>query len=240
LGHDPILGYIFGTANIATSTLTTSSLQSFHVQYVAQYPAATNYANTFKVFSHTIDRLFNEGTEGKIIVAASVFREAMHLKSDINSKVSLPIPLVSPLVSPEFAKEIARYGFDMANSKTIGKQATYAVLINTVIAMVHRLLYDESKSGNILLYEVRTRKILTYSNVIASLSNLIIVAIAAAAGIAANNAILVKQALSYLDIGGLVVTLYRIVTDLQFIKKVKQEFLEKEFYDQVYGKEYDF
>lgn len=31
LGHDPILGLIFGTANIATSTLTTSSFLSFHI-----------------------------------------------------------------------------------------------------------------------------------------------------------------------------------------------------------------
>ena len=31
IGHDPILGLVFGTANIATSTLTTSDLVSYHI-----------------------------------------------------------------------------------------------------------------------------------------------------------------------------------------------------------------
>jgi hypothetical protein len=177
--------------------------------------------------------------EGKIIMAVSLFREVMHLKSDINSKVSLPIPIVSSM-SPEFAKQIAGYGLDIANIKTIGEQAVYAALINTLIAMIHRLLYDETKSGSLSLYEVRTRKILSYSNAIASASNLIAVALVAAVGLKTGSKALVKKSMEYLDIGGLLVTLYRIVTDYQFIKKIKQEFLEKEFYNRVYGTEYDF
>jgi hypothetical protein len=242
-GHDAILGYIFGTVNIATSTLTTWTMQSFHIKYgdvgSILKPMGTNNANTVLVFDHTIKRLTDEGVEGKIIMAVSLFREVMHLKSDINSKVSIPIPIVSS-ISPEFAKQIAGYGLDIANIKTIGKQAVYAALINTLIAMLHRLLYDETKSGSLSLYEVRTRKILSYSNVIASASNLIAVALVAAIGLKAGNEKLVKKSLEYLDIGGLLVTLYRIVTDYQFIKKIKQEFLEKEFYNRVYGAEYDF
>jgi hypothetical protein len=242
-GHDAILGYIFGTANIATSTLTTWTMQSFHIKYgdvgSVLKPMGTNNANTLQVFDYSNKRLTDEGEEGKIIMAVSLFREAMHLKSDVNSKVSLPIPIVSS-ISPEFAKQIAGYGLDIANIKTIGKQAAYAALINTFIAMLHRLLYDETKSGSLSLYEVRTRKILSYSNVIASASNLIAVATVAAIGLKAVDADLVKKSMKYLDIGGLLVTLYRIVTDYQFIRKIKQEFLEKEFYNRVYGAEYDF
>jgi hypothetical protein len=233
LGHDPILGYIFGTANIATATLTAWNGQSFHVKYVAGRPTITNNADTLKVFTHTKDRLIDEGVEGKVIVGVSLFREVMHLQSDIYSKVSLPIPIASPTISPDAAKQLAEYGLDMANVLTVGKQALYAALINTLIAMVHRLLFDESRDGSLSLYEVKTRKILSYSNVIASASNLIVVALGAKYGDK-------KKALQHLDIGGLLVALYRIITDYQFIKKVKQEFLEKEFYNIVMGDEYNF
>jgi hypothetical protein len=43
-GHDAVLGYIFGTANIATATLTTWTTQSFHVKYVDSKPMITNNA----------------------------------------------------------------------------------------------------------------------------------------------------------------------------------------------------
>jgi hypothetical protein len=145
-GHDPILGYIFGTANIATSILTAweaaFKLQSFHIQYDGASilkPTRTNYADTGKIFHYAKERLLNEGEEGKIIMAVSLFREAMHLKSDVNSKVSLPLPLVSS-ISTDFAKTLARYGFDIANIKNVGRQATYAMLINYVIALIHRLI----------------------------------------------------------------------------------------------------
>ena len=43
--------------------------------------------------------------------------------------------------------------------------------------------------------------------------------------------------MQYLDVGGLAVTIYRIVNDKKFIKQVKQEFLEKEFYNLVMGED---
>jgi hypothetical protein len=242
-GHDAILGYIFGTANIATSTLTTWNMQSFHIKYgdigSMLRPIGTNYANTSLVFDHAFKRMTDEGMEGKIIMAVSLFREAMHLKSDMYSKVSLPVPLVSS-ISPEFAKQIAGYGFDVANIAAVGKQAVYAALINTIIAMIHRLMYEYNGGGNLTLYEVRTRKILSYSNIIASVSNVIAVAIMGIVGCRTGNEKLIKKALNYLDIGGLLVTVYRIVTDTKFIEQVKQEFLEKEFYNTVMGDNFDF
>jgi hypothetical protein len=243
LGHDPILGYIFGTANIATSTLTTWDLQSFHIKYGeiggGFKPMGTNHADTGKVFHYAKERLLNEGEEGKIIMAVSLFREVMHLKSDVNSKVSLPVPLVSSL-SPDFAKTLARYGINIANIKTVGRQVTYAILINYVIALLHRLIYESNGGGNLSYYEVRTRKILSYSNAIASASNLIVVSILAAVGAVRKDPLLVKKAVEYLDIGGLLVTVYRIATDSNFIGQSKREFLEKEFYNAVMGDDFDF
>ena len=82
---------------------------------------------------------------------------------------------------------------------------------------------------------MRTRKILSYSNLIASASNLIAVAVMGAVSVLTANPGPGKNALRYLDVGGLAVTIYRIVNDRKFIKQVKQEFLEKEFYNLVMG-----
>ena len=78
---------------------------------------------------------------------------------------------------------------------------------------------------------------MSYSNLIASASNLIGVAIAEAVAVGTGNTQLGKDAMRYLDIGGLAVTIYRVVNDKKFIQQIKQEFLEKEFYDMVMGKE---
>jgi hypothetical protein len=235
-GHDAILGYIFGTANIATSTLTTWEMQSFHVKYadsgIMRKPMITNNAGPISLLiEKTLDRLINEDTEGKAIVAISLFREAMHIKSDVNSKVSLPAPIITT-ISPDFAKQLAKYGFDVANIKTVSKQIAYATLINTIIAMLHRLMYDYNGAGNLSLYEVRTRKILSYSNLIATASNILIVSISSLTG--------GKIGKKYLDIGGLLVTIYRLISDAKFISQIKQEFLENEFYSVVIGDDFNF
>ena len=237
-GHDAILGYIFGTANIATATLTTWTTQSFHVKYVDKRPMITNNAVFPLIYEKIWERL-KDDEKGPAILAISLFKEAMHLKSDVNSKVSLPMPIVTT-ISPDFAKKIAQYGFDVANIQTIGKQALYAGLINTIITILHRLIHEYNGGGDLLQYEVRTRKILTYSNIISTASNLLVVAIMSAVGTITENPGTVKKALSYLDIRGLIVTIYRIVTDTKFITQIKQEFLEKEFYNIVMGDDFDF
>ena len=63
------------------------------------------------------------------------------------------------------------------------------------------------------LYEVRTRKILSYSNALATSSNIIYTAI--------------TKNFTKLDVGGAVVTLYRLITDYSFISKVKYEFINE-------------
>ena len=232
IGHDPILGLVFGTANIATSTLTNKDLQSYHI-YTNDMGMDyfKNKANTGLVLSKTKDKLLHEGIEGKTKVGASLIKEIIHLNSDISTKNSLPLPFIS-VIDAGLAADLASNGLDMANIVTVGKQATYSIFINTIISMLHGLFYDESVEYNRKIYEVRTRKILSYSNFIASASNLIYVG--------ANASLGNEDALRSLDIGGLLVTVYRIATDAKFIRKVKQEFIEQEFFAQIRGSEYDF
>ena len=221
IGHDPILGLIFGTANIATSTLTTSSLKSFHI---ATNPNKRDFfkysARTELVLKYTSDKMLNEGKEGKKIVAWSLMEEIIHLNSDINTKHSLPLPFIS-LIDPKVASKLAEYGLDMSNVVTVGKQASYSILINSIIAMIHGLFYDGQTETDKKLYEVRTRKILSYSNLVASSSNLAVIA--------------ATQKWDFFDLGGLGVTIYRLVTDTKFIRQVKEEFIFGRYKDMIMG-----
>lgn len=231
LGHDPILGWIFGTANIATSTLTGWNMQSFHVLSKTGRGGGDflkYQADTTKVLSYTFDALLHQGIDGKIKVGTSLIKEGIHLASDINSKKSLPIPIISTF-DPKLASSVADYGLDMANIATVAKQASLAVAINLLIAMIHRLSFNEEKDCDKKLFEVRTHKVITYSNVIASVSNVMAVAIGSAIGAATDNPDLVKKSVSKLDIGGLVVTLIRLINDKKFIDQVKQEFILNNF-----------
>lgn len=240
IGHDPILGLIFGTANIVTSTLTNKNLQSYHIytgydKLGRSKDCLKNKANTGLVLSKTKDKLLHEGLEGKEKVGASLLKEIIHLRSDIYTKNSLPLPIVTVIdagLAAELAAELAQRGLDMANIVTVGKQMTFFVFINTMISMLHGLFYNESVEYSRRVYEVRTRKILSYSNFIASASNLIYVG----ANVSLGN----ESAWKSLDIGGLAVTLYRIATDAKFIRQVKREFIEQEFFAQIRGSEYDF
>ena len=225
IGHDPLLGYVFGTANIATATLTNHLLQSFHIATGERGDYFRNHASTSLVLLRTKEKLFNEGLEGKKKVAASLIKEAIHLKSDIGTKHSLPVPVVS-VVDAKLASELAERGLDMLNIVTVGKQAAFAGMINMLIAMLHDLCYDGSVCDR-KLYSVKTRKILMYSNTIATVSNVIVTALLAYAGS--------EEAVKNFDLGGFAVTLYRIVTDRKYIKEIKQEFLANEFYNIVMG-----
>ena len=234
LGHDPILGWIFGTANIVTSTMTTWNFKSYHIEtgFTKAGHARdkiTKNADTIEVLKYTNDYLFNKELEGKEKIGVSLIKEAIHLKSDINTKKSLPLPIIS-VISPELANRLCDYGLDVANVETVMKQASYSMLINTLISMIHAMFYDEINDNNWKLYEVRTRKILSYSNVIASTSNIIAVVLMTYNG----N----KKAINYLDVGGIMVTLYRLISDQKFIAQVQQEFLAKEYYDMIMGSEY--
>ena len=240
LGHDPILGWIFGTMNIATSTITIApGLQSFHVQTGFKIDGRTQdkitkHADTWKVLSYSKDKLLNEGIHGKEIIGASIMKEAIHLKSDMYSTASLPLPIVSA-ISVETARNLANYGLDMGNVIKVGSQAGFAMLINSLISMIHGLYYDESQYSSWNLYSVKTRRLIMYSNVIATSSNVVAVGIAGLCGCATGNIELIRKSLNYLDIGGIVVAITQLFKNRKFIEEVKREFLEKEFYNIVMG-----
>ena len=57
---------------------------------------------------------------------------------------------------------------------SITRGAVLAALINQLIAVIHRLFYNPDRDGTESMYEIRTRKILSYSNAMATGSNIIV------------------------------------------------------------------
>ena len=111
-------------------------------------------------------------------------------------------------ISPELSKILARYGIDVAG---VGTEVSLSCLVNTIISIVHRLYLDEEK-GEEQFYEIRTRKIILYSNLIASTSNIIVSKF--------------TKRYNLLDIGGILVTIVRLITDVRFMCKIKDEFVQ--------------
>lgn len=240
IGHDPVIGLVVGTSNIATATLTTWKWETYHIKsqlLVAKTGRNMGVRDTFVAEADTSQmlyfarqRLLNEGLEGKVLMATSLAKEIKHLQSDIGSKDSLPFPIISR-ISPQLASEMAKYGVDFGNTVQVGKQGLWAAAINIIIAMLHRLLFALTDDQDQNLYEVRTRKILSYSNAIASSSNLLAVGVAEVAAFYTGNADLAGKGLRYLDVGGLVVTTHRLLTDKKFVSEIKREFLANRWYE---------
>jgi hypothetical protein len=224
LGHDPLFGWFYGTGNIMTNTLTNYRLSSYHVKS----GEIVAYANTGKMVGHLITRSENSPD----ILALCLIKEGLHLASDIFSYAGIPLPGIEKWFGPEQAKLLADYGLDCGLTiKTTAESAT-ASLINALIAMIHRLTMG-GVNENPKLFEVRTRRILLYSNCIATTSNLIKVGVESGAGIVARDPVVIKDAVQSVDWGGLIVTAHRLVKDISFIREVEREFMENRFYERV-------
>lgn len=212
LGHDPLLGWIFGTMNILTDTIT---LNTFSTYRISRNPLVVTPEI---VLPNVLISEMAEMIKGdKMNLPAAIFTQAIHLKSDIYSKCGLPVPVLSAF-NESFATELYKSQYDALclsrDLKFISGSAGITILFDIIIGLVHSLFYDPDKDKSKKLYQVRTRKILLISNIIASSSNVIVSCI--------------TENPKMLDIGGLLVTVSHLFTDLRFIARVKKEFIESE------------
>lgn len=205
LGHDPVLGYVFGTCNILTATLTNTSMETYHVRngFIVEH------GDTVKMFTHSLER-FSE--EKKAVVAALV-KQYLHIKSDEFSKEGIPLPALS-VTSEELTNKLLDCHIDYANVKTIGVQVGTSIFINTIITYLYMIYKYGQESEEI--NEIKAKKIIEYSNLIISSSSIIRTAI--------------SRNLNNLDIGGMCVTIHSIVESKRIQSKIKEEFLEKEMF----------
>ena len=202
LGHDPIAGFIFGTMNIATSTITISDMSSGFPSYIVENGKIVEETTIKEIVGESLN-ILKEHPEN---IGAALIRQATHLGTDVFTKQGLPIPLVST-VSQKTAKYLTGEQIDVYST---ARSAALAILVNKIAEMVHRMYFDPSKDDS-RIYEARTRKVLLYSNVLSSLLNV--------------GYVVTTKDFKRLDIGGILVTLWRILTDREKIRQLREQFI---------------
>ena len=236
LGHDPILGLIFGTANIMTNTITctkktvtVSNIQipimlTNHVIYTSTHthPRIGTNASTLKMIEKTAERALNEP---RALIAALI-KQIIHIGTDLYTPCGIQIPGANLVLTNKQTEELTKY-ISTGDLIKVGASAKLSQFINMLISTLHTLLYKDNIEVSRELYNVRTRKIILYSNLIATSSNIIWVGGNALAG----N----ESAFKQLDIGGLMVTLNRLITDTEYIQRIKEEFVFGNFDKMIIG-----
>lgn len=211
LGHDPVLGWIFGTANILTDVITFNNFMSYRVDRNPKMRITKQPVGIGTMFYES----YEMAKADRLNLPAAIFAQAQHLKSDVNTKTGLPIPILE-VINENFASKLYKNQYDALclarDIKIVGASYAVSMIFDIVISLVHGLFRKKDEPKD--LYEVRTRKILLISNAIASTSSIIFAC--------------VTENPKNLDIGSLLSTVSHLFTDVRFIAKVKKEFIQKE------------
>lgn len=210
LGHDPILGWVFGTANILTDTITLDNMATYRVIRKPKMMITPQSVTLFELFQEALEM----SKADLLNLPAALFAEAQHLKSDRYTKAGLPVPLLSTF-TPELAGELYKNQYDelclVRDVKFVGISAAISTFFNMVISFVHSLYFDGKSDKR--LYEIRTRKILLIANSIAGGSSVI-------------SAFITKNPKN-LDIGQLLVSVKRLFSDIRYILRIKDEYISQ-------------
>lgn len=217
LGHDPILGWVFGTANILTDCITFNNFHTNRISRVDPITGGKKMVITPEVvfMGQMFKECYDEVKADYLNLPAALFAQAQHLKSDEFTKLGLPVPLLSS-INENFASKLYSENYDALcfarDAKIVGASFVVSKLFDIIITLTHGFFRKEDEDKD--LFEVRTRKILLISNSIASTSTII-------------NTVITKNPKN-LDIGSLLNTITHLFTDLRFIMRIKQEFIENE------------
>lgn len=245
LGHDPLVGQVFGTANILTrsitfhdATMTTRKVEipSGRTQVVVKEP--------FYSIPLMIEDVIETSTEDSDRITTALLKENLHLQSDKYTKTGLPIPLLSAEMQQKLldnkwnSKELE----DVIKGavKGIATNFVVALIINTIVGTLHGFCYNEDHDESRRLYSVRTRKVVATSNVIAESINLAAVAGGTVAGVLSENEELIKNSISHLDIGGMIEAIHQVFRSKKLQEEVRREFLEQELFNHFTCNKYSF
>ena len=221
LGHDPILGWLFGTANILTDIITLNNFHSYRVERKPKLRITPVAVSSGTMFHESYQAIQDDALN----LPAAIFAQAQHLKSDEFTKVGLPVPILSTF-NESFANALYKSQYDALcfarDTKIVGASYVISLMFDIIISLTHNLFKPSDVDQEI--YNARTKKILLISNSIASTSTIV------------NTAITKNP--KNLDIGSLISTVAHLFLDMRFIAKLRHEFVEKKI-DEKLQKEID-
>ena len=206
LGHDPLVGLVVGTANIVTDTLCVNKILSFDP--IPSYRVVGGEINSKTDIGHIMKWTDNELTDNPEVVGVAFLKQLVHAGTDVFTTQGLPLPLINT-VSPEASKWLIGHHIDLYS---VTRAVALSMTINKIVEMTHKLFFDVKRDDK-RIYEAKTMKVVMYSNILSSLLNVGYVA--------------ATQDYNRLDIGGIAVSLYKLLTTPSKIREIKMEFIDK-------------
>lgn len=236
LGHDPILGLVFGTVNIMTNTITCVNkpliaenigvpvLTTNHVIYTSEYtnPRIGAYASTITMLKYALARI---GDQPEALVA-SLIKQIIHMGTDMYTPCGIQIPGENLLLTNKNVEKITKY-ISTGDFVKIGISLEWSNFINIIIGVFYLLLCNPNEYPDQELYNIKMRKIILYANLIATSSNVIWVG----ANMVNGN----RKTIKALDINGLVIILKRLLSDTLYVRQIKDEFVFGKFNRMIQG-----
>ena len=214
LGHDPVIGLVVGTVNIMTNTITTTQStmwvpMTYHVIYDENLKNPK--ISTVASFTAAVAKAGERTKEDIKPLVAAVIKQLIHIATDMYTPAGLSIPGANLVLDRTTVEKLTQY----VNSGDLVKLGvSYAIdeLINKMIELIHgAMLLEDAEDLTKKINQVKTRKIVLYSNAIATGSNVV--------------KSVITDRFDELDFAGLIVLLRKYFSDLNFIYDVKHEFI---------------
>ena len=177
--------------------------------------------------------------EDKITVALALIKQIIHIGTDLYTPKGIQIPGANLVLSKKNAERLTKY-ISTGDIIKITSSAAIAIVINFIISVLHNLFYNENDDISRELYNVRTRKILKVSNIIAESLNIVYVGSSIVIGKQTGNPELIKEGMKRIDLGGYIVAVHQIVKSSLVQEKIRREYLENRLYDKFLGENYSF
>ena len=233
-GHDPIVGLIVGTSNILTNTITCRSKGPLpvpitcHVEYDMDLknPCIGDVCSTIEALKAAAYRIDNDA----VSIVAALIKQIIHIGTDLYTPCGIQIPGANLILDNRYAEELTKY-VSAGDFIKIGVSYQIFNLINMFISYLHMLTCQSTSHRDKELHHVKTMKILEYSNIIATGSNVIINAVRFYFGDG--------KALKDIDFAGLIGTIMMLVRNDEIKRKIKREFIFGEYERMVTGDSYD-
>ena len=225
LGHDPVLGLVFGTSNIMTNSITcVKSTNVFGIG--ARIP--TTFSVSYDAFGKnpqigaptgTVEMLVAAGrrvVSEPDAAAAALIKQLIHIGTDLYTPCGIQIPFANLILDKAHTEALTKY-VSTGDVLKVGVQAGMAALINWLIAALHGcslIFKDDGSDYYTEMYQARTKKIILISETIATSSGIV--------------QALITENPKCLDLGGAAVLVYRLFSDARFIAKLKEEYVQSE------------
>lgn len=237
LGHDPAVGLIFGTSNILTNTITCvgkdrvlgigSSIPS---TYLVNYDSMGKNPRielpigdlapkvTIEMLVAASKRVVDEPSAA----ACALLKQIIHIGTDLFTPCGIQLPFANLVLDNAHSEMLTKY-VSTGDVLKVGVQAGMTVLINFLIASLHgcqAVFGDDASDYALEMHQVRTKKIILISNALATSTSVV-------------QAVACRDPRRF-DFGGAAVLVYRLFTDIRFMSRLKEEYLDAEL-----GKIYD-